>query len=91
MRSMGISKNVIKIGMYTRMLICLIPGTILTIIIALGIYLTPSTNNILTYLYYYHYLLIFFGMLILTILTTRKQIRKLFNESVKKSLKGGDK
>ncbi len=89
MRSMGISKNVIKIGMYVRMLFCLIPGIILTTIIVFLIYLNPSSNPLFRYLYYYHYLAIFFGMLLLTIFTTRKQIKKLFNESVKKSLKGG--
>lgn len=90
MRSMGIPKNVIKIGMYTRMLICIIPGVVLTTIIALGIYLTPQTNDLFTYLYYYHYLVIFIGMLLLTIFSTMKQIKKLFNESVKRSLKGGN-
>ena len=89
MRSMGISKNVIKVGMYTRMLLCLIPGVIFTTLIVIFIYLNPSTNPLFRFLYYYHYLAIFFGMLLLTLLTTRRQIKKLFNESVKKSLKGG--
>ena len=83
------SKNVIKVGMYTRMLLCLIPGVIFTTLIVIFIYLNPSTNPLFRFLYYYHYLAIFFGMLLLTLLTTRRQIKKLFNESVKKSLKGG--
>lgn len=89
MRSMGISKNVIKIGMYTRMLLCLIPGVILTTLIVTFIYLNPTSNPLFRFLYYYHYLAIFFGIVLLTLLTTRRQIKKLFNESVKKSLKGG--
>lgn len=90
MRSMGIPKDVIKVGMYTRMLICIIPGIILTAITALCVYTTPQTNELFKFLYYYHYLAIFIGMLLLTIFSTRKQIKKLFNESVRKSLKGGN-
>ena len=89
MRSMGISKDVIKIGMYVRMLLCLIPGVILTSLIVTIIYLNPISNPLFRFLYYYHYLAIFFGIVLLTLLTTRRQIKKIFNESVKKSLKGG--
>ena len=91
MRSMGISKNVIKIGMHTRMLICLIPGLILTTILAFVIFLSPEVNPYFTFLYAKDYLAIFVGMVLLTVLTTNKQIKKLFKESVKKSLKGGAK
>ena len=90
MRSMGISVAVIRIAMYVRMLIALIPGFLVTVAAAIMIYQSPTVNGIFTYLYAWQYGLIFLGMLILVYLVTRKQIGKLFSESVKKALKGGD-
>lgn len=89
MRSMGIPVKVIRIGMYVRMLIALIPAFILVIATAILIFTTPKFNEYFVYLYAWQYALIFLGMLFLTIRVTYKQIRKLFGESVKKSLKGG--
>ncbi len=90
MRSMGISVNVIRIGMYARMLVALIPAYILMVASACVIFLTPTINPFFTYLYWWQYALIFVGVLLLSVLITRRQIKKLFNESVKKSLKGGN-
>ena len=77
MRSMGIPVKVIRIGMYVRMLISLIPAFILVILTAILIFTTPKFNEYFVYLYAWQY-------------ATYKQIRKLFGESVKKSLKGGN-
>ncbi len=90
MRSMGIPVKVIKIGMYVRMLLSLIPAYILTVLSAVFIFTSPKYNEYFVYLYAWQYALIFLGMLILTALITRKQIKNLFGESVKKSLKGGN-
>ena len=90
MRSMGIPVRVIRIGMYFRMLIALIPAFLLVILTAILIFTTPKFNTYFTYLYGWQYALIFLGMLLLTAKTTHTQIRKLFGESVKKSLKGGN-
>ncbi len=90
MRSMGISVKVIRIGMYVRMLISLIPACILLCICAIMIFTVPITNQFFTYLYAWQYALIIVGMLLLTVRITHKQIRKLFKESVKKSLRGGN-
>ena len=90
MRSMGIQVGVIKIGMYVRMLISLIPAFILVALSAVMIYTTPKFNEHFTYLYAWQYVLIFVGMIVLTLLTTRRQVKRLFCESVKKSLKGGN-
>ena len=90
MRSMGIQVGVIKIGMYVRMLISLIPAFILVALSAVLIYTTPKFNEHFTYLYAWQYVLIFVGMIVLTLLTTRRQVKRLFCESVKKSLKGGN-
>ncbi len=89
MRSMGIPVKVVRIGMYVRMLISLIPAYILVIATAVLIFTTPQFNAMFTYLYAWQYLIIFAGMLLLTFRVTQKQIRKLFRQSVKKSLRGG--
>ena len=89
MRSMGIPVKVIRIGMYVRMLISLIPAFFMVIGVALLIFTVPMFNQVFTYLYFWQYAVIFLGMLILTVRITHKQIRKLFRVSVKKSMKGG--
>ena len=89
MRSMGIPVRVIRIGMYVRMLISLIPAFILVGIGAVLIFTSPVLNKFFVYLYAWQYVLIYVGMLILTVRVTHLQIRKLFGESVKKSLRGG--
>ena len=90
MRSMGIQVRVIQIGMYVRMLISLIPAFILVALTAVLIFTTPKFNEFFVYLYAWQYALIFVGMIALTVRTTYKQIKKLFGQSVKKSLKGGN-
>ncbi len=90
MRSMGITVKVIRLAMYVRMYISLIPGFLMTALLAFLIYTDPTANAIFLYLYPWQYGLIFLGMILLVWRITRKQIKKLFSESVKKSLKGGD-
>ncbi len=90
MRSMGISAKVIRIGMYSRMFISIIPAFVLFPVIAITIFTVPSLNALFKYLYWWHYLLIVLGMLIMTARVAHKQIDRLFKESVKKSLRGGD-
>ena len=89
MRSMGIGVKIIRIGMYVRMLISLIPAFIVVIATAILIFTLPQFNSYFVYLYAWQYVLIFVGMIVLTVRTTHKQIRRLFGESVKKSLRGG--
>jgi hypothetical protein len=89
MRSMGIQVKVIRIAMYVRMMLALIPAFIMVVAIALLIFTTPKFNEYFTYLYAWQYALIFLGMIFITVRVTHKQIRRLFGESVKKALKGG--
>ena len=89
MRSMGIPVKVIRIGMYTRMLISLIPAFLFVALCAILIFTSPKFNAYFVYLYAWQYALIFAGMLILTLRLTHKQVKRLFGESVKRSLKGG--
>lgn len=90
MRSMGIAVKTIRIGMYVRMLLSLIPAFVLTAVSAFVIFTTPKLNGFFTYLYAWQYAVIAVGMLILTVRITHKQIKKLFGQSVKKSLRGGN-
>ncbi|MBE6648536.1 MAG: ABC transporter ATP-binding protein [Ruminococcaceae bacterium] len=89
MRSMGIQVKVIRIGMYVRMLVSLIPAFIFVIGSAIYIFTSPKLNQYFVFLHAEHYLIIFVGVMLLTYRITKKQIKKLFDESVKKSLKGG--
>lgn len=90
MRSMGIPTKVIKIGMYVRMLLCVVPGIITLCVASHFLYSNPNTNDIFTYLYLWHYIAIFIGVILLVLRITKKQIKNLFGISVRKSLKGGD-
>ena len=88
MRSMGIPVQVIRIAMYTRMMIALIPSFIFTLAIAVLIFTSPVMNEFFVYLYAWQYAAIILGMILLTVKITQTQVRRLFGESVKKSLKG---
>lgn len=88
-RSMGISVKTIKISMFFRMIISIIPGILVTAIALTVIYLLPNYNNLIRFLHWYEYVFTILGILIITIMVTRKQIHRLFEESVKKTLKGG--
>lgn len=88
-RSMGISVRVIKLSMFFRMYISIIPGMLITLIGMFVIYHLPDYNNMIRYLHWYEYLFVIIGILIITTWVTRKQIHRLFEESVKKTLKGG--
>ena len=88
MRSMGISVSAIRVGMYVRMLISLVPAFITVAISAIILFTSPKTNEYFVYLYWWQYTAMFIGMLVLTARITHNQIKRLFGESVKKSLKG---
>lgn len=90
MRSMGISVSVIRIGMYFRMFIALIPAMLLLILSAALIFTSPLFNAYFTYLYFWQYALIVLGMVAICLRTTHKQLLRLFSQSVKKSLAGGN-
>ena len=88
MRSMGIQVRTIKIGIYVRMALCLIPAFLFLGVLSLLIF-TSGFNAYFTYLYAWQYGAIILGMIILTLRTTKKQIIRLFSDSVKKTIKGG--
>lgn len=89
MRSMGIQSKVIKIATYVRMIISSLFGIIAMIASAIFIYVNPVANMLFAYIPYSNYILMIVGLILLTILVTRKQIKNLFTSSVRVTLKGG--
>jgi hypothetical protein len=71
------------------MYISIIPGLLLTLIAFTLIYISPNYNSMIRFLHWYEYLFIILGIVVITTLVTRKQIHRLFEDSVKKTLKGG--
>lgn len=89
MRSMGIPVRVIRAAMYVRMLLSLIPAYLVVALTAVLIFTSPTFNGFFVYLYWWQYALIVLGVLLLTLRITYVQVKRLFGESVKKSLRGG--
>ena len=90
MRSMGIPVKVIRIGMYVRMLLSLIPAYLLAAVAMFFIFRTPALNHFFRFPRPWQFVVIALGMLTLALLSTRRQIRRLFRTSVKTALRGGD-
>ena len=90
MRSMGIKAAVIKISMYMRSVIAVIPATAALFAVAALIFTSPKANGFFSYLYGWQYALICAGLLIMAIHVSHKQQGKLFEGSVKKTLTGGE-
>lgn len=91
LRSMGIPVQVIKIGMYVRMGLAMIPALVLLPILAYLVYHVRILDEVLHFLSPIHYILIVLGLAYITWRVTRKQVRNLFGASVKASLRGGEK
>ena len=90
MRSMGIPVRVIRVGMYVRMLLSLIPAYLLAAVAMFFIFRTPALNHFFRFPRPWQFVVIALGMLTLALLSTRRQIRRLFRTSVKTALRGGD-
>ncbi len=88
MRSMGIPTAVIKSGIYTATLISLLPAYLLTALTAILVYTTPATNAIFPFLHGWEYLAIGLAMLLVAIRISQRNVRKMFEKSVKNTLKG---
>ena len=89
MRSMGIKVKTIKVAMYVRMILALIPGYIILGVIATFVYMIPSTNAVVSYMHFWGYLFIILGTLFIAFFVAKRHIKKLFKVSVKTSLVGG--
>ena len=94
MRSMGIPTTVVKISIYVQTLLALIPAALITAGGCIAIYTIPKTNDIFPFLHAGDYVLIVAVMLLIALNLSRKYVAKMFNQSVKKTLrteKGGSK
>ena len=94
MRSMGIPTVVVRISIYVQTLISLIPAVIVTTITAIVIYTVPTTNYKFPFLHAGDYAILAVVLLAIAINLSRKYVKRMFGESVKKTLrfaKGGAK
>ncbi len=89
MRSMGIPTRVVKVSIYVQTLITLIPAAIVTAAVCIAVYTIPKTNAMFPFLHAENYLLIAVVLVAIALNLARKYVKKMFNESVKKTLKGG--
>ena len=94
MRSMGIPATVVKLSIYVQTLLSLIPAALITAGGCIAIYLIPKTNDIFPFLHAGDYVLLAVVMLLIALNLSRKYVKKMFDQSVKKTLrteKGGSK
>lgn len=94
MRSMGIPTGVIKVSIYIQTMIALIPAAVVTAAACIAVYTIPKTNYFFPFLHTGDYLLIAAILILIALDLSRRYVRKMFSESVKKTLrpeKGGSK
>ena len=91
LRSMGIENKVIKISMYAQTAIAMIPSFVVLFFTAILIYTSPWLNPMFPFMHAHQYALILLGMLLINLYISRKYNKKMFKESVRKTLKGGAK
>jgi hypothetical protein len=94
MRSMGIPTAVVKISIYVQTLLALIPAAIVTAGACIAVYLIPKTNDMFPFLHVGDYAFMALVMVLIAFNLSRKYVGKMFNQSVKKTLrteKGGSK
>ena len=88
MRSMGIPVRVIRLSVYFQSAIAFVAAIPLAAAAFTAIYLVPETNSMFVFLHTGDYIGIFVGMMIVVALLSRRYTKRLFKESVKKTLRG---
>ena len=91
MRSMGIPTAVVKISIYVQTLLSLIPAVLITAAACTAVYVIPKTNGLFPFLHGGDYALVAVVLLLIALNLSRKYVKKMFDQSVKKTLKGGSK
>lgn len=91
MRSMGIPTSVVRVSIYVQTLISLIPAVVVTAVTCTAVYMIPKTNYMFPFLQVGDYLLIAAVLVLIALNLSRKYVKRMFSESVKKTLKGGSK
>lgn len=91
MRSMGIPTGVVRVSIYVQVLIALIPAVLVTAVTCTVIYLVPTTNGLFGFLHAREYIIIAVILIAVALRLARRHVHKMFDQSVKKTLKGGNK
>ena len=91
MRSMGIPTSVVRISIYVQTLLSLLPAASITAITCAVVYLNPVTNGYFPFLHARDYLVIAAVLVLIALNLSRRYVKRMFNDSVKKTLKGGAK
>ncbi len=94
MRSMGIPTAVVEISIFVQTLMALIPAAIVTAVTCTVVYILPRTNYLFPFLHAGDYALIAAVTVLIALNLSRKYVKKMFDQSVKKTLrsaKGGSK
>ncbi len=91
MRSMGIPTDVVRISIFVQTLIALIPAALITAGVCVFVYNYPPTNYAFSYLHAGDYLLLALVLIGIALNLARLHAKRMFSDSVKKTLKGGGK
>ena len=91
MRSMGIDVKVIKISMYAQTAFAMIPSFIVLALTGMYVYTSPTLNPLFPFMHAWQYAMIVLGMLLINIYISTKYNKKMFKDSVRKTLRGGAK
>lgn len=91
MRSMGIPTPVVRISIYVQTLTALIPAILVTAVACTVVYSLPQTNELFSFLHAREYILLALLLVAAALRLSRRYVRKMFSQSVKKTLKGGNK
>lgn len=91
LRSMGIPTGVVRVSIYVQILIALIPAVLVTAVTCTVVYLVPTTNGLFGFLHAREYLIAAVLLVAVALQLARRHVHKMFDQSVKKTLKGGNK
>ncbi|MGN1207761.1 MAG: ATP-binding cassette domain-containing protein [Eubacteriales bacterium] len=89
LRSMGLTTAIIRTATYAQSFYSMIPAVAIAGGVIFALYRNPATNPMFPFLSVGHYFWILFGAVLLCTLVARRYNRKVFSESVRKTLKGG--
>ena len=89
LRSMGLTTAIIRTATYAQSFYSMIPAVAVAGGVIFTLYRIPATNPMFPFLSVGHYFWILFGAVLLCTLVARRYNRKVFSESVRKTLKGG--
>ncbi len=90
LRSMGVPNRVIRISTYAQALYALLPALVLLLLCATLIYATPATNAMFPYLHAPQYIILVVTSILVALRIAKKYNQKMFADSVRKTLKGGN-